>query len=77
LECAPVRALQILLLAEAHGVRIALDEAGGLRMEAEAEPPPELVAMLREHRDALLALLDHDAGEAEAMRAYYAGSTGT
>lgn len=69
-------ALHVLLRAEAYGVRIRLDEAGTLRMEADAEPPAELVEMLRRHRDALLALLDHDAAEAAAMAEHYAAPPG-
>jgi hypothetical protein len=41
-------------------------------MEAAAPPPGEVVAMLRQHRDALLALFDHDAAEADAMAEHYA-----
>ncbi|MBP0445016.1 hypothetical protein J8J14_09510 [Roseomonas sp. SSH11] len=71
-----MRALHVLLLAEAHGVWIHLDDAGTLRMEAAAEPPAELVEMLREHRGALLALLNHDASEASALADHYATLAG-
>lgn len=69
-------ALRILLRAEAAGVRIHLAGDGTLQMEAATAPPAELVTMLREHRAALLALLNHDAGEAEAMAAFYAAPAG-
>lgn len=62
---------ELLALAEAKGVRFAIGE-GGIRMTAEVPAPPELLVMLRQQRDAILALLDHDAGEAAAMAEHYA-----
>jgi len=71
-----VTGLQILLRAEAAGVRIRVDEDGTLRIEASSAPPAELVSLLREHREALSACLRHDAEEAEAMAAFYAAPAG-
>jgi hypothetical protein len=41
-------------------------------MEADAPPPVDLLAELRQHREEILALLDHDRAEAEAVAASYA-----
>ena len=43
--------------AEAAGVQLALDAAGAVRMRATVPPPPALVADLRQHREAVAALL--------------------
>ncbi len=43
--------------AEAAGVRLALDAAGVVRMRAPAPPPAEVVADLRQYREAVAALL--------------------
>jgi hypothetical protein len=40
-------------------------------MEADAPPPADLLAELREQRGDILALLQHDTGEPEAMAAFY------
>jgi hypothetical protein len=45
---------------------------GGIRMRAEVPPSPKLLTALRQYRDVILALLDHDAGEAAAMAEHYA-----
>jgi hypothetical protein len=62
--------------ARAAGLRLTLDAAGAVQMRAAAPPPAELVADLRQHRDAVVALLakrvgrtDHDAAEAAALAA--------
>lgn len=54
-------------------------EAGVVRMSAAAPPAPDLLSRLRQHREGIAALLaeeDHDAAEAEAMRAHYAEPAG-
>jgi len=46
--------------AEGLGYRLAL-RPGGLRLTGEGEPSPEVLGLIREHRDALLTLLEDDA----------------
>ncbi|MBX6747557.1 MAG: hypothetical protein IRY87_36465, partial [Acetobacteraceae bacterium] len=55
--------------AEAAGLRLALDDAGGVRMRAAAPPPAEVVADLRRHREAVAALLAERARAAFLARA--------
>ena len=43
--------------AEAAGVRLVLDAAGAVQMRATVPPPPAVVADLRQHREAVAALL--------------------
>lgn len=50
----------VLVEVEGLGYRLAL-RPGGLRLTGESEPPPEVLGLIREHRDALLALLEDDA----------------
>lgn len=45
---------------EGRGFRLAL-RPGGLRLTGASEPPPDVLALIREHRDGLLALLEEDA----------------
>jgi hypothetical protein len=66
-----VKAAAALARAEAAGVQFRV-EGGEVRISAAAPPPSDLLAHLREHRAEILELLDHDAGEAEAMVAFYA-----
>lgn len=49
-------------LAEVQGTgyRLAL-RPGGLRLTGEGEPPPGVLALIREHRDGLLSLLETEA----------------
>jgi hypothetical protein len=51
---------EVLGHAKGLGFRLSL-RPGGLRLTGAEEPPPELVALIREHRDALLALLEWEA----------------
>jgi hypothetical protein len=45
---------------EGLGYRLSL-RPGGLRLNGASEPPRELLVLINEHRDALLAFLDDDA----------------
>jgi hypothetical protein len=49
-------ALAVLAAAKAAGVRLAA-EGGGLGVEADSEPPPDLLAALRAHKLELVELL--------------------
>ena len=51
--------------AEGLGFHLSL-RPGGLRLTGATEPPPDLLALIAEHRDALLALLEEHA-EARAI----------
>jgi hypothetical protein len=55
-----VTAREALAEVEALGFHLAL-RPGGLRLKGKGEPPPELLGMIRDHRDGLLALLEEDA----------------
>ncbi len=55
--CDAVNAAAALARAEAAGVRLVLDAAGAVRMRASVPPPPALLADLRQHREAVAALL--------------------
>lgn len=46
-------AAAVVALAVRHGVRLSLSESGVLRVSADTEPPPDLLAELRAHRDAV------------------------
>lgn len=46
--------------AEGLGYRLAL-RPGGLRLTGADAPPPDLLALIQEHRDGLLALLEEEA----------------
>lgn len=48
---------EVLGRVEGLGYRLGL-RPGGLRLKGEGEPPPEVLAMIREHRDGLLALME-------------------
>lgn len=48
---------EVLAEIEGLGLRLTL-RPGGLRLTSGAQPPPELLAMIREHRGALMALLE-------------------
>ncbi len=50
------------------GYRLGL-RPGGLRLTGQGEPPPEVLALVREHRAGLLALLVEDAQELREERA--------
>src|SRR5690349_3494912 len=54
---AAVSAAAALARAEAAGVRLVLDDAGGVRMRAAEPPPADVLAGLRQHREAVAALL--------------------
>lgn len=45
---------------EGLGFRLAL-RPGGLRLTGAGEPPPDVLALIHEHRNSLLALLEEDA----------------
>lgn len=45
---------------EGSGFRLAL-RPGGLRLTGPDEPPPEVLTLIREHRDGLLSLLEAEA----------------
>lgn len=45
---------------EGLGYRLGL-RPGGLRLSGEGEPSPEVLGLIREHRDGLLSLLEEDA----------------
>jgi hypothetical protein len=73
--------------ARAAGLRLRLRPDGGLRVEADAPPPAELLDELRQWRDKIASLLaaqdrrpepgglvgDDDDPERQAMAAYYSG----
>ena len=48
--------VETILLARRHGVRLSVT-GGKLKIESEEAPPGELMAALREHKDALLQML--------------------
>lgn len=49
-------------LAEVSGLGYRLSlRPGGLRLTGEGEPPPELLGLIQEQREGLLALLEEDA----------------
>jgi hypothetical protein len=75
-------AARALARAEAAGLRVRLRPDGGLRVEADAPPPAELLDELRQWRDEIASLLaeqaitgglvgDDDDPEREAMLAHY------
>jgi hypothetical protein len=66
-----MNAARVLAQAEAAGIRFRIED-GAVRMEADAPPPADLLAELRQHREEILALLDHDRAEAEAVADSYA-----
>jgi hypothetical protein len=80
-----VNSARVLARAEAARIRFQVED-GVVRMSAVAPPPPDLLAELRQHREDVAFLLairhalenpgpmDHDAGEAAAMAAFYAAS---
>jgi hypothetical protein len=51
---------EVLVEIEGLGFRLAL-RLGGLRLTGGAQPPPEVLALIREHRGALLAFLQAEA----------------
>ncbi len=51
---------EVLGQVEGLGFRLSL-RPGGLRLSGAGEPPPQLLALIAEHRPALLALLEADA----------------
>jgi hypothetical protein len=55
-----VTAREALAEVEGLGYRLSL-RPGGLRLTGEGEPPPELLALIQEHRDALLSFLEEEA----------------
>jgi hypothetical protein len=82
-------AARALARAEAAGLRLRLRPDGGLRVEADRPPPPEVLDELREWRDQVAALLAErdgpsepdaselgvvgDDSERQALAAYYGG----
>ena len=51
---------EVLAKIEGLGCRLGL-RPGGLRLAGEGELPPGILALIQEHRDGLLALLEEDA----------------
>src|SRR4051794_19789785 len=65
-------ALRLIEDARAAGLSIEVDGAD-LIVEAECDPPPELLAELRQHKAELIAVLSEDPGERAAIVAEGAG----
>ena len=59
---------EVLGHAEGLGFRLSL-RPGGLRLTGATDPPPDLLALIAEHRPALLALLECDAAHDASLAA--------
>lgn len=62
-------AAAVIATAEAAGVRFTWGPAGAVRLRAAAPPPPEVLTSLRQHREAVAAILAGRARTAFLLRA--------